>query len=332
MKILVCGGAGYIGSHATRALLDKGHTVCVIDNLGNGHRKSVHSDAQFTQLDIRDEQALDKYFKDNRAIDAVMDFAAYSLVGESTERPLKYYENNVGGSISLVKAITRADIGHMVFSSTAAVYGSVQSVPILETDPLSPVNPYGETKLAVENMLKWSSAAYGFNYAALRYFNVAGAHESGEIGEDHFPETHIIPVFLKKAGANEGIQIFGGDYGTLDGTCVRDYIHVTDLVNAHILALDKIMDVKENRVYNLGSGKGFSNMEVLRAVEKAVGRDIQYTIEKRRPGDPDILIASSEKIVNETGWERQYDSLEKIIDTAWNWHKNHPDGYKDKLN
>ena len=327
MRILVCGGAGYIGSHTVLELLDRGYEVTVVDNLETGYRRAVDKRAKLLVGDLRDASFTEQIFKED-TIEAVIDFAAYSLVGQSVAEPLKYYENNLYGTLNLLKAMEAANIKFLVFSSTAATYGEPKRVPILESDDTTPTNPYGETKLAIEKMLYWESKASGLCYAALRYFNVAGAHVSGEIGEAHNPETHLIPNVLKVAlKQKEKLSIFGDDYDTEDGTCVRDYIHVTDLADAHILALEKIMEVKENRTYNLGNGKGFSNKQILSCALKVTGEEIPYTFEERRPGDPAILVASSEKIIQELGWEPKYNTLEKIIETAWNWHVNHPNGY-----
>lgn len=330
MNVLVCGGAGYIGSHTVRELLDNGRNVIVVDSLVTGHRKAVDKRADFYRGDLRDEYFLDVVFSEND-IDAVIDFAAFSIVGESVSNPYKYFENNIGATLNLLNKMNEYGVKYIVFSSTAAVYGEPENIPITETDSTVPTNPYGESKLCVEKILKWFDRANGLKYAALRYFNAAGAHESGEIGEDHSPETHLIPIVLQAAmGKREKISIFGDDYPTKDGTCVRDYIHVSDLASAHILAMDKIMKDNKSAVYNLGNGSGFSVKEVIDTARRVTGRDIKCDIAARRDGDPSVLIASSDKAVNELGYNSRFDTLEKIIKTAWDWHVSHPDGYGDR--
>lgn len=329
MNVLVCGGAGYIGSHTVYELIERGHSVVVVDSLIKGHKAAVHNDAKFYLGDIRDEDFMDKVFKENN-IDAVIDFAAFSLVGESVNEPFKYYENNVYGTLKLLEAMERAGVKKIVFSSTAATYGEPENDIIVESDKTNPTNPYGETKLAVEKMLKWADNAYGIKFVALRYFNAAGAHISGKIGEDHSPETHLIPIILQTAlGQREKMFIFGDDYDTPDGTCVRDYIHVTDLADAHIKALEKLFKTNESGIYNLGNGKGFSVKEVIEKAKKVTGKDFKVEIEARRSGDPSTLIASSEKAIKELGWKPKFNTLDKIIETAWNWHKDHKNGYED---
>lgn len=329
MNVLVCGGAGYIGSHTVYELIERGHSVVVVDSLIKGHKAAVHNDAKFYLGDIRDEDFMDKVFKENN-IDAVIDFAAFSLVGESVNEPFKYYENNVYGTLKLLEAMERAGVKKIVFSSTAATYGEPENDIIVESDKTNPTNPYGETKLTVEKMLKWADNAYGIKFVALRYFNAAGAHISGKIGEDHSPETHLIPIILQTAlGQREKMFIFGDDYDTPDGTCVRDYIHVTDLADAHIKALEKLFKTNESGIYNLGNGKGFSVKEVIEKAKKVTGKDFKVEIEARRSGDPSTLIASSEKAIKELGWKPKFNTLDKIIETAWNWHKDHKNGYKD---
>lgn len=330
MSILVCGGAGYIGSHTVKELLDKEYDVLVVDSLETGHKNAVDKRAKLFVGNLMDEMFMDTVFKQNE-IEAVIDFAAYSLVGESVTNPLKYFENNICGTLALLKKMKQYDVKQIVFSSTAATYGEPENIPILEDDTTIPTNPYGESKLIVEKILKWFEQAYGIHYCVLRYFNAAGAHISGEIGEDHSPETHLIPIILQVAlGKREKINIFGDDYDTQDGTCVRDYIHVTDLADAHILALEQIKKENESATYNLGNGKGFSVNEVIEAARKVTGKQILQEVAPRRAGDPSTLIASSEKIIEQLHWAPQYASLEKIIATSWNWHKNHPDGYQDK--
>ncbi|AAM25106.1 UDP-glucose 4-epimerase [Caldanaerobacter subterraneus subsp. tengcongensis MB4] len=327
MAILVCGGAGYIGSHAVYALLKRNEEVVVVDNLATGHSESVLGGKLYIG-DLRDEDFLDKVFSEND-IEAVMHFAASSLVGESVENPFKYYENNVCGTLSLLKAMKKHGVKKIVFSSTAAVYGEPERIPIEEEDRTEPTNPYGETKLAIEKMLKWADAAYGIKYVALRYFNVAGALETGEIGEDHSPETHLIPIILQVAlGKRDKVMIYGDDYPTKDGTPIRDYIHVMDLVDAHILALEKLRKENKSEVYNLGNGEGFTVKEVIEVARKVTGHPIPAEVTGRRPGDPAVLVASSEKAMKDLGWRPKYASLEEIIKSAWMWHKNHPNGFK----
>ncbi len=329
MNVLVCGGAGYIGSHTVYELIERGHSVVVVDSLIKGHKAAVHNEAKFYLGDIRDEEFMDRVFKENN-IDAVIDFAAFSLVGESVNEPFKYYENNVYGTLKLLEAMERAGVKKIVFSSTAATYGEPENDIIVESDKTNPTNPYGETKLTVEKMLKWADNAYGIKFVALRYFNAAGAHISGKIGEDHSPETHLIPIILQTAlGQREKMFIFGDDYDTPDGTCVRDYIHVTDLADAHIKALEKLFKTNESGIYNLGNGKGFSVKEVIEKAKKVTGKEFKVEIEARRNGDPSTLIASSEKAIKELGWKPKFNTLDKIIETAWNWHKDHKNGYED---
>ena len=329
MAVLVCGGAGYIGSHVVKALLDQGEKVVVIDNLITGHVDAVDERAELLLGDLRDEEFLNHAFE-KHSIDGVIDFAAFSLVGESVEEPLKYFENNFYGTLCLLKAMKKYKVNHIVFSSTAATYGEPENIPILETDTTFPTNPYGESKLCVEKMLKWCDKAYGIKYTALRYFNVAGAHASGEIGEAHTTETHLIPIVLQVAlGQRAKIGIYGDDYPTQDGTCIRDYIHVMDLADAHILALNRLRKGGDSTVFNLGNGEGFSVKEVIEVCRKVTGHTIPAETSPRRAGDPAKLVASSEKAVHELKWTPKYNSLEKIIETAWNWHKSHPNGYED---
>jgi UDP-glucose 4-epimerase len=327
MAVLVCGGAGYIGSHTVSELLDRNEEVIVVDNLQKGHKPAVLEGVKLYTGDLRDESFLKNVFQENE-IEAVIHFAADSLVGESVELPLQYYENNVYGTMCLLKVMTEFDVKKIVFSSTAATYGEAENIPIVETDPTVPTNPYGETKLAVEKMLKWSKQAYGLNYVVLRYFNVAGAHMEGKLGEDHQPETHLIPIILQVAlGKREKIMIFGDDYHTADGTCIRDYIHVTDLADAHILAIEKLRKENESETYNLGNGNGFSVKEVIETAREVTGHPIPAEIAPRRAGDPAILIASSEKAINELGWKPKYADLHTIIKSAWNWFQKNPNGY-----
>ena len=328
MSVLVCGGAGYIGSHTVAELLDRGEDPIIVDNLQKGHRGAVLCD-KFMEGDIRDGEFMDRVFRENE-IEAVIQFAADSLVGESVGDPLKYYNNNVVSTLCLLTKMKEYGVDKIVFSSTAATYGEPKNIPILETDPTCPTNPYGETKLAVEKALKWCSEAYGIKYTALRYFNAAGAHISGKIGEDHTPETHLIPIILQTAlGQRECITIFGDDYDAKDGTCVRDYIHVTDLADAHVLALEKMRKDGKSNIYNLGNGNGFSVSEVVDIARQVTGVNIKAEYGERRPGDPAVLIATSEKAQRELGWKPKYNDLPTIINTAWEWHKNHPQGFGD---
>ncbi len=330
MKILVCGGAGYIGSHTVKELLDRKYEVVVADNLVTGHRGAVDKRAPLYVGDLKDEAFLDKVFTENK-ISAVIDFAAYSLVGESVIEPYKYFENNICGTLSLLKKMREHEIKYIVFSSTAATYGEPENIPILESDRTIPTNPYGDSKLAVEKILHWFDHAYGIKYAVLRYFNAAGAHHSGTIGEDHRPESHLIPIIIQAAlGQRSHVGIFGEDYPTEDGSCIRDYIHVTDLADAHVLSLEKTMEEGKSRTYNLGNGKGFSVKQVVETARKVTGVDIPAKVEPRRAGDPSVLIASSDKIIQELGWTPKYHTLEEIIATAWQWHKNHPNGFEIK--
>ncbi|MFZ5597365.1 MAG: UDP-glucose 4-epimerase GalE [Bacillota bacterium] len=326
MNVLVCGGAGYIGSHAVRLLKRAGYGVLVLDSLVKGHRESI-GDVPLIRADINDRQALEGVFNRN-SVDAVMHFAAHSLVGESVARPDIYYRNNVAGTLNLLEAMEAAGVRRIIFSSTAAVYGEPVATPIREDHPTDPTNPYGATKLAVEGMLRWFAGAFGLKYISLRYFNAAGADPAGDIGEDHSPETHLIPLVLKAAaGLAPEVRVFGNDYSTPDGTCVRDYIHVNDLADAHILALQALLNGGGPAVYNLGNGSGFSVLEVIRAAESVTGRAIKTVMAERRPGDPAVLVASSEKARRELGWKPGFYDLETIISTAWKWHQSNPDGY-----
>jgi len=326
MAIMVTGGAGYIGSHTVAELLARNEEVVVVDNLQQGHRDAVLGGKLYVG-DLRDADFLDTVFKENE-IEAVIHFAANSLVGESMKDPGKYYHNNVYGTLCLLEKMNEYGVKKIVFSSTAATYGEPENVPIVESDRTLPTNAYGETKLAMEKMMRWFDTAHGIKYVSLRYFNAAGAHASGKIGEDHSPETHLIPIILQVAlGKRPHISIFGDDYATPDGTCIRDYIHVTDLSDAHILAVEKLRRGEESSVYNLGNGKGFSVKEVVDIARKVTGHAIPAVIEPRRAGDPAVLIASSERTRAELGWKPRHDSLEQIIESAWAWHQSHPDGY-----
>ena len=308
-------------------LFRSGEEVVIADSLETGHIEAVNPKAKFYQGDIRDKKFIDSVF-DNEKIDAVIHFAANSLVGESMTNPLKYYDNNLYGTKVLLQSMVEHDVKKIVFSSTAATYGEPESIPILESDKTEPTNPYGETKLSMEKMMKWTDVAHGVHYVALRYFNACGAHVSGEIGEAHNPETHLIPLILQVPnGQRESISIFGDDYDTKDGTCVRDYIHVTDLAQAHILAVKYLMDGGKSDVFNLGNGVGFTVKEVIETARKVTGHPIPAVISPRRGGDPAKLIASSEKAKSILGWKPEHADLEEIIATAWKWHKNHPNGY-----
>ncbi|UCD33269.1 MAG: UDP-glucose 4-epimerase GalE [Desulfobacterales bacterium] len=318
--ILVVGGAGYIGSHMVRDLLETGREVVILDDLSTGHRDLIPG-GNFIEGSLGDAALLDRIFSKNR-IDAVMHFAAFALVGESVEQPLKYYQNNVSATTELLSAMVRHDAKRFIFSSTAAVYGEPVEIPITEDHPSNPTNPYGASKIAVERMLQDCDSAYGLRYISLRYFNASGAHESGQIGEKHQPETHLIPLIMKVAtNENKNIKIFGTDYPTLDGTCIRDYIHVSDLTKAHLLSLNALMAEGESAVYNLGNSRGYSVREVIELARKMTGHPIPVVETDRRPGDPATLIASSAKIKRELGWKPQYEDLEKIIQTAWRWHQ-----------
>ncbi|MEI7027483.1 UDP-glucose 4-epimerase GalE [Paenibacillus sp. y28] len=327
MAVLVTGGAGYIGSHTVAELLAAGEQVIIVDTLGQGHREALLGGKLYVG-DIRDADFMDGVFKENE-IDAVIHFAANSLVGESMQNPAKYYHNNVYGTLCLLEKMNEYGVKNIVFSSTAATYGEPDSVPIQETNRTEPTNAYGETKLAMEKMMRWFDTAHGMKYVSLRYFNAAGAHESGKIGEDHSPETHLIPLILQvPLGQRQHISVFGDDYATPDGTCIRDYIHVTDLADAHILAMNKLRSGGDSGVYNLGSGNGFSVKEVIDVARAVTGHPIPAVIEPRRAGDPAILIASSEKARRELGWKPAREHLPAIIESAWKWHQAHPNGYR----
>jgi UDP-glucose 4-epimerase len=322
--ILVVGGAGYIGCHMVKELIAQHYDVIVLDNLSTGHRRLV-SGGRFIHGDLGDAALLDRLFTEHR-IDAVMHFAAFSLVGESVQAPLKYYRNNLARTIGLIEAMVRHDVLTFVFSSTAAVYGEPDSTPIPENHPCRPTNPYGASKLSVERLLRDCDAAYGLKSICLRYFNAAGADETGRIGEMHDPETHLIPLVLKAALAKRPVRIFGTDYKTPDGTCLRDYVHVTDLARAHLLALDILMDGGDSQVYNLGNSVGHSVRQVIDMAAKVTGKTIDIVEEKRRPGDPAILVADASKIKERLKWHPRYEKLETIIQTAWNWHRDHGAG------
>ena len=327
MRLLVLGGAGYIGSHTALELIKKGHEVIVVDNLVTGYEKAVPDKAVFYQGDIRNLEFLDNLFKKEK-IDAVIHFAAYSLVGESVTNPLKYYDNNLYGTKVLLEAMIKNNVNKIVFSSTAATYGEPENIPILESDRTCPTNPYGETKLAMEKMFHWASKAHGLNYVSLRYFNACGADATGQIGEAHNPESHLIPLVLQVPnGKRESVSIYGTDYDTPDGTCIRDYIHVTDLAKAHILAVEYLARGGESDIFNLGNGVGYSVREVIETARSVTGHPIPATEVPRRAGDPARLVASGEKAKKVLGWEPEIKKLDDIIASAWKWHQAHPNGY-----
>ena len=327
MKLLVLGGAGYIGSHTATELLDNGHEVVIADNLVTGYREAVPEKATFYQGDLRDKDFLVDLLTKEK-VDAVIHFAAFSLVGESVTNPLKYYENNLYGTKVLLDAMIKTGVDKIVFSSTAATYGEPENIPILESDRTCPTNPYGETKLAMEKMISWAAKAHGLHFVSLRYFNACGAHKSGKIGEAHNPESHLIPLVLQVPnGKREFVSIYGNDYDTPDGTCIRDYIHVTDLAKAHILAVEYLMNGGESDFFNLGNGVGYSVKEVIETARKVTGHPIPAKEETRRAGDPARLVASGEKARKILGWEPEIKDLADIISSAWKWHKAHRDGY-----
>jgi len=318
--VLVVGGAGYIGTQMVKVLLEAKTEVITLDNLSTGHRE-LHPGGLFIEGNLGDATLLDKIFSTHH-IDAVMHFAAYSLVGESVVDPLKYYRNNLARTTELLDAMRRHDIKNFIFSSTAAVYGEPTQIPISEDHSCAPTNPYGVTKLAVERMLQDCDTAHNFKFMALRYFNAAGADESGKLGERHEPETHLIPLILKvAAGERERVKIFGTGYATPDGTCIRDYIHVSDLAQAHMLALEALLAGQDSHIYNLGNSKGYSVREVVEVVRKVTGCRIPVVESDPRPGDPAVLVADSTKIRQHLGWHPEIEDLEEIIQTAWNWHQ-----------
>ena len=328
MKVLVLGGAGYIGSHTVYELINKNHEVIIIDNLETGYKQAIHKNAKFYEGDLRNKSFLNEVFKKESDIDGIIHFAANSLVGESMENPLKYYDNNLIGTKILLEAMLENNITKIVFSSTAATYGEPENIPILESDKTEPTNTYGETKLAMEKMFKWVSKAHNLNYVSLRYFNACGAYKDGTIGEAHNPETHLIPIILQVAnGTREQINIFGDDYNTKDGTCIRDYIHVSDLADAHILAMEYLLKGGENNIFNLGNGVGFTVKEVIETAKKVTGKEIKAVISKRRAGDPAVLVASSQKAKEVLKWNPTRNSLEEIIKSAWKWHSLNPNGF-----
>jgi UDP-glucose 4-epimerase len=327
MRILVSGGAGYIGSNMVAMLAAEGHEPVVFDNLSKGHRSAVEG-AEFVRGDLADYELAAETLKRYK-VEAVMHFAASIDVRESTEAPLKYYRDNVSNTQTLLWAMEAAGVEKLVFSSTAAVYGVPEKVPITEDSATLPINPYGETKLAAERMCHYQSQAGKLRYATLRYFNACGAGNNGALGEDHRPESHLIPLAIRAAmGQSSEVKIYGTDYPTEDGTCVRDYIHVDDLCRAHLLALKKL-DEKAELVYNLGNGNGHSVREVIETVKKVSGKDFEVADSERRAGDPPVLTSDATKAINELGWKTEFTELEKIVETAWKWHNEHPDGYPD---
>lgn len=327
--ILVTGGAGYIGSHTVRKLLEAGYQVSVLDSLINGHKKSLPSEVDFHHIDLADTDSLKELFADND-FDAVMHFAAFIEAGVSMKKPAEFFMNNCVNGANLLNEMLRSGVKKFIFSSTAAVYGDPVQDLIKEDHPLVPVNHYGRTKLIFERILKMYEESYGLQYTALRYFNASGADETGEIGEDHAPETHLIPLVLQAAlGKRENIKIFGTDYDTPDGTCIRDYIHVNDLADAHVLALNKLFETGESDILNLGNGKGFSVKEVIDSAKKITGKDFTVIEDARRQGDPAVLVADSSKAKEKLGWIPKYTSIDDIIKTAWQWHSTHPDGFND---
>lgn len=326
MAVLVAGGAGYIGSHTARALAEQGRDVVVYDNLSKGHREAV-ADLPLVIGDIADEETLRDTIR-TYGVDAVIHFAASIEVAESMRDPEAFYFNNVAGTLHLLKSLRAEGVGRIVFSSTAAVYGNPEEDPITESCPKGPINVYGRTKWMMEQVLSDYQMAYGIRYAALRYFNASGAHPDGDIGEDHSPESHLIPLIIQAAmGQRDAIQIFGTDYPTPDGTCIRDYIHVCDLAQAHILALDTLEKGTKSLALNLGNGNGFSVRDVIETVKKVTGRKFTVRESERRPGDPPVLVACSDEARDVLGWKPEFASLTRIVETAWNWHRVHPDGY-----
>ena len=327
MNVLVAGGAGYIGSHAVKQLIEAGHRVVAVDNLFRGHRSAVHADAAFYKLDLADTHQLADVMRDH-TIDCVMHFAALAYVGESVDEPLAYYRNNTAGTVSLLEAMKSAGVKRLVFSSTCATYGEPETTPIVETMRQEPINPYGWSKWCVERVLRdYAAADRQFASASLRYFNVAGAAADGSLGEDHDPETHLIPVLLQTAlGKRDKVTVFGTDYPTPDGTCIRDYIHVEDLCEAHVTVMKSLQE-GDLRFYNLGIGRGYSVNEVVQSAMRVTGIEIPIEYGRRRPGDPAVLYADARKIQDQLGWSARYTEIDEIISTAWNWFEKHPNGY-----
>lgn len=325
-RVVVTGGAGYIGSHAVRALVDAGHAVAVLDDLSAGHAEAVPAGVPLVRARIHDREAVRGLLADHRA-DAVMHFAAWLAVGESVARPLDYYQNNVAGTLAVLDAMREAGVRRFIFSSTCAVYGEPASVPIVETLATQPINAYGETKLAVERALPHLERAFGLQWIALRYFNAAGAHPDGSIGEDHADEIHLIPLAIRAATGGPPLRVFGEDYPTPDGTCLRDYIHVSDLADAHLRALEALERGAASAAYNVGTGTPHSVKAVIDTVERVVGRPVAWQSAPRRPGDPAVLYASADRARLELGWRPNYAELEVIVRHAWHWHSRHPRGY-----
>ena len=331
MRILVLGGAGYIGSHFVKQALTLNHQVIIVDNLSTGHIESIPKHASFYQGDMRDYAFMDSVFS-RESIDVCVHFSALSLVGDSMKNPIHYFDNNVIGAIKLIEVMNKYNVKKLVFSSTAAVYGAQTKMPITEEAITKPTNPYGESKLMIEKILYWADQAYGIKHVNLRYFNVAGASEDASIGEVHHPETHLIPnILFVPLGKNPEFQIYGDDYNTKDGTCIRDFIHVSDLINAHFLAIDYLAEKNLSNTFNLGTESGYSVLEVLNKVKEITNQPIPSKINPRRPGDPDILVASANKAKENLKWQVK-NSLSDIISTAWDFHKTHPDGYKGERN
>lgn len=329
MSILVCGGAGYVGSHCLEALKAAGYDCVVVDDLSRGHRAAVGESPLYVG-NIADDALMDRVFREHH-IEVVLHFAAASQVGESMKEPLLYYENNLCATVALLRSMRRHEVGRIVFSSSAAVYGEPDTVPIPEESPKAPTNTYGETKLAMERLMHWCHVAYGLEYVSLRYFNAAGASPSGIIGEDHTPETHLIPLVLQAAqGRREKVSIFGGDYPTPDGTCIRDYIHTSDLASAHLLAARRLLAGEGSGIFNLGSEHGLSVRQIIDAARKVTGRDFPVEVAPRRAGDPAVLIASNRKAREELGWVPAHSDAESILASAWAWHSSHPDGFGDR--
>ena len=329
MSILVCGGAGYVGSHCLEALKAAGYDCVVVDDLSRGHRAAVGESPLYVG-NIADDALMDRVFREHH-IEVVLHFAAASQVGESMKEPFLYYENNLCATVALLRSMRRHEVGRIVFSSSAAVYGEPDTVPIPEESPKAPTNTYGETKLAMERLMHWCHVAYGLEYVSLRYFNAAGASPSGIIGEDHTPETHLIPLVLQAAqGRREKVSIFGDDYPTPDGTCIRDYIHTSDLASAHLLAARRLLAGEGSGIFNLGSEHGLSVRQIIDAARKVTGRDFPVEVAPRRAGDPAVLIASNRKAREELGWVPAHSDAESILASAWAWHSSHPDGFGDR--
>ncbi len=326
MKVLVTGGAGYIGSHVVQMLIERGDEVVVYDNLSSGHRGAVHADAALIVGDLRDREALAAAFEAH-TFDGIMHFASQILVGESMQQPFMYLRDNLYTVINVLEQASQRGVERFILSSTANLFDQPGRIPIAENEAIDPGSIYGETKYMAERLLAWMDRLYGLKYCCLRYFNACGAHPDGHIGEAHEPESHLIPLVLQVAlGQREAIEIYGTNYDTPDGACIRDYVHVLDLARAHILALEALAD-GDSRVYNLGSGRGFSVLEVIETARQVTGQSIPAVAAPRRAGDLPVLIADSDKIGRELGWETEYNSLPRIIETAWNWHRRHPDGY-----